>query len=258
MDNSGHIKISRRTFRSLVEGGDPLWNEPREFSRWEAWVYMIRSAAWRDSVYKHPRGEVMLKRGETPPMSIRYLQAAWKWKSEKRVFSFVQLLIDSGRIQVEKLATKGNANGNARGNALGNTYLIVNYDVYQGGGNAEETLEETLGKQSRSSKADKQTTNGSEAAKKPTRKRNEYTAEFEEAWDVYPPRTGDSKMEAFKAWSARIREGVKAADMLAGTEQYHRYVVANRIEPRYVKKAATFYGPNLHWTESWDYGLKAA
>ena len=154
MDNSGHIKISRRTFRPLVEGGDPLWNEAREFSRWEAWVYMIRSAAWRQSVYKDKHGETALERGETPPMAIRYLQAAWKWKSEKRVHSFIRQLEEWKRIEVGQRKRQGN------------TYLIVNYDLYQGSGNAEETPEETLGKQSRSSKAPKQKTSRERGSKR--------------------------------------------------------------------------------------------
>ncbi|EPS0008308.1 helix-turn-helix domain-containing protein, partial [Escherichia coli] len=45
--------------------------------------------------------------------------------------------------------------------------------------------------------------------------RQEYSPEFEQAWQEYPKRAGgNSKSAAFKAWKARIREGVTPETML--------------------------------------------
>ena len=249
MAEHGYYAVSRKAHLPVSHGGDVLWNEKRSFSRWEAWQYMFAAAAYEDNTREEVGGELfVLQRGETRPLSIRYLATAWGW-TEKKVRGFIAWLEKDGRASVSRRSEKGHS------------YIIVNYGVYQPQGHSKGTARAQQGhKVEEVKEITTYSSDESDASesKTPKRKRNEYTPEFEEAWDLYPPRPGDSKMEAFKAWSARIREGVKAADMLAGTEQYHRYVAANRTEPRYIKRAATFYGPNLHWTEEWDYGLKAA
>ncbi len=85
-------------------------------------------------------------------------------------------------------------------------------------------------------------------AKKPASK---YTAEFEEAWTLYPTRPGNSKAAAFKAWAARLKAGATAREMIEGTAKYAAYVKAERTEPNYIKQAATFYGPGEHFTADW-------
>lgn len=83
--------------------------------------------------------------------------------------------------------------------------------------------------------------------------KQDYSPEFEEAWQVYPKRSGGNpKNSAWKAWSARIREGVKPADMLAGVQRYTSYVIATgKANSEYVKQASTFFGPDHHFAESW-------
>jgi hypothetical protein len=77
---------------------------------------------------------------------------------------------------------------------------------------------------------------------------------FDAIWDAYPKRAGGNpKATALKAFSARLREGVNASDMLAGVERYARYVAATgKVGTEYVKQASTFFGPDRHWDESWD------
>lgn len=84
--------------------------------------------------------------------------------------------------------------------------------------------------------------------------KQDYSPEFEEAWQVYPKRSGGNpKPSAWKAWSARIREGVKPADMLTGVQRYASYVTATgKANSEYVKQASTFFGPDHHFAESWD------
>jgi len=78
-----------------------------------------------------------------------------------------------------------------------------------------------------------------------------YTAEFERGWIAYPTRTGHSKAEAFKAWQARIADGEAVETMLDGINRYAAYCEANHTEPRFVKHAATFFGPDRHYLNDW-------
>ena len=83
--------------------------------------------------------------------------------------------------------------------------------------------------------------------------KQEYSTEFEEAWQAYPKRAGGNpKPSAWRAWSARIREGIETADMLAGIHRYAAYITATgKAGSEYVKQAATFLGPDHHFAESW-------
>lgn len=80
-----------------------------------------------------------------------------------------------------------------------------------------------------------------------------YSPDFESAWLAYPKRAGsNNKQTAWKAWQARIREGVRSADMQAGVQRYATYIVATgKAGSEYVKQAATFFGPDHHFAESW-------
>jgi uncharacterized protein YdaU (DUF1376 family) len=79
----------------------------------------------------------------------------------------------------------------------------------------------------------------------------EYPPEFEEAWAAYPKRPGASKADSLKAWSARIKSGATAADILAGVIRYAAYVIVKQTEPEFVKQPATFFGPGDHFKADW-------
>lgn len=81
-----------------------------------------------------------------------------------------------------------------------------------------------------------------------------YTAEFEKAWSAFPKREGsNSKLDAFKMWRARLREGVSADELSAGVERYARYCLAKGIVgTEFVKQAKTFFGKGEHWQVSWE------
>ncbi|MHB9807039.1 helix-turn-helix domain-containing protein [Pantoea ananatis] len=80
-----------------------------------------------------------------------------------------------------------------------------------------------------------------------------FSDDFESAWKAYPKRAGgNNKQTAWKAWSARIREGVTAADMFSGVQRYAAFITATgRTGTEYVKQAATFFGPDRHFSDSW-------
>ncbi|WP_241181485.1 helix-turn-helix domain-containing protein [Klebsiella michiganensis] len=84
--------------------------------------------------------------------------------------------------------------------------------------------------------------------------KRDYSPEFETAWQDYPKRAGgNSKAAAWKAWKARLKDGVNPEAMLAGVKRYATYARATgSVGTQYVKQAATFFGPDRHFEESWQ------
>ena len=119
----GHIKIGRKAFLPVESGGDPFWNEKREFSRWEAWEFLIAAAAWGPHEFAIKGSDpIQLNRGETPPLSVRFLMRAWRWGSKKRVSAFLTSLRSRAQLRVQQRTP------------IGDTYLVVNYRKWQGSG----------------------------------------------------------------------------------------------------------------------------
>ncbi|MEW5290316.1 helix-turn-helix domain-containing protein [Erwinia papayae] len=105
------------------------------------------------------------------------------------------------------------------------------------------------------SKHELQDTGTSAKAAMPSRTgKQEYSPEFEQAWQTYPKRAGGNpKPSAWKAWSARIREGVNPADLLAGVQRYAAFIGATgKAGTEYVKQTCTFFGPDRHFEEPWQ------
>lgn len=89
------------------------------------------------------------------------------------------------------------------------------------------------------------------APKSPKRRQGDYTPEFEQVWQQYPTRPGNSKADAYKAWNARLKAGATADQMQAGVQRYAAFCAAERTDPRYIKQAATFFGPGEHFLGDW-------
>ena len=81
---------------------------------------------------------------------------------------------------------------------------------------------------------------------------DECQTEFETAWKAYPRRPGASKKEAWQAWLARRRDGVDAALMVDGVKRYAAYIIASGQAPKFIKHAATFFGPYEHYKADWS------
>ncbi|HIF2381981.1 TPA: hypothetical protein ACXZJH_003192 [Salmonella enterica] len=81
----------------------------------------------------------------------------------------------------------------------------------------------------------------------------DYSPAFEEAWQAYPKRSGgNNKLSAFKAWNARIKQGVQPETMLEGVKRYAALMASEgKIGTSFVKQAATFFGPDKHFDEVW-------
>jgi len=74
-----------------------------------------------------------------------------------------------------------------------------------------------------------------------------YTLEFEEFWKHYPRKV--EKKRAFRAWKARLREGVKPETLIQACKNYAAYCMRQGIEPRYIKHPSTFLGPDKPFEE---------
>ena len=80
----------------------------------------------------------------------------------------------------------------------------------------------------------------------------EYPEAFEQVWEKYPSRPGASKKDSFKAWKARVADGVDPDVMLGGVIRYAAYCLANGTEPQFVKQPTTFFGPSEHYLSDWN------
>lgn len=78
-----------------------------------------------------------------------------------------------------------------------------------------------------------------------------YSDEFEHAWALYPKRPNNNKATAWRAWQARVAAGVTTIDLIDGARRYQAYCRESETEPRYVKLAATFFGPDEHFRLDW-------
>lgn len=76
-------------------------------------------------------------------------------------------------------------------------------------------------------------------------------AGFAACWAAYPTRPNNSRAAALKAYRARLAEPHPPTEeaLLAGTRAYAAY--ARTLDPRYIKLAATFYGPDRHWESAY-------
>lgn len=81
-----------------------------------------------------------------------------------------------------------------------------------------------------------------------------YPDEFETLWREYPRREGsNSKAGAFKAWKARVRDGVHETTMLEAVLRYRAYCQSKKIiGTEFVKLAQTFLGPNHEFENPWE------
>ena len=91
------IPISRKIF------SHELWEEKREFSKFEAWVDLIQTARFD----KETRSEWINGKGVTFSRgqligSIRFLQKRWNWGSITKVERYLKMLENKDMVVLEK------------------------------------------------------------------------------------------------------------------------------------------------------------
>lgn len=190
--------------------------------------------------------------------------SAWRLSADtqltdRAVRAAIKQLEQVGRIKVDRAESGG------RGRA--NSYVLVFPETLNGetlngdslntdsGNSSSENTEQPFrktvnGRSGRTREVNKGNNKGSVKGKKSL-----YTPEFLQAWDAYPNREGgDSKSEAFKSWSARLREGHSPEDLIAGAKRYSAFCDATaKTGTAFVKQARTFFGPSdpPHFRQPW-------
>jgi hypothetical protein len=99
-DLTGWVSIERDLFKHDFFAREPM-------SEREAWMWMIAHAAWADTRHKVGQGMFDVPRGSFMA-TLRELQSAWMWGSDKRVRNFLKRLEGENMIGCE-VAAKGNA-----------------------------------------------------------------------------------------------------------------------------------------------------
>lgn len=77
---------------------------------------------------------------------------------------------------------------------------------------------------------------------------------FEEAWRLYPKRSGaNPKPDAWRAAQARIKDGFAPEDLLRGVVRYRRWCEhTGKLGTEVVAMASTFFGPSKRFMEDYD------
>ena len=104
------------------------------FSDWEAWLWLLENAAWKDRTRFNGKGEeIAIKRGQLQ-VSLAGLATAFGW-SKKRVRTFLDRIENVSKV----VTVKGTA---------GTIITICKYEEYQGADEPSGTPKGTIGAQS--------------------------------------------------------------------------------------------------------------
>lgn len=237
MTEHGYILLNRK----LVAGDDEWWEGNEPFDKRSAWIDLLFFAQWKAGHRVIDGVRVALARGELVA-SLRFLAARWRW-TVKSVRGWLEQAERLGRIRAQRRAHDG-----AHAPTI---YLVVNYSRYN-------TVSPKKGTRKVSRKgtprAHEGHTKGTKKMKENTKEvtTTSYSPDFEAAWAAYPKRPNNSKPAAYRTWRARLAEGVTVDELLAGTRAYRAFTDREGTSPRFVKLAATFYGPDRHYSN--DYG----
>lgn len=189
------VRIQADVFEHPVFATEP-------FSEREAWLWLIAKAAWKETKHRIKGALVTVPTGSLF-VTLRELQAVWRWRSDTRVRAFLRRLENERMISLDSNAGKTHV-------------TICNYEEYQNperAGNAEKTHGE------RTENALKtpihQDTNSSSLRSEEPRER--VSGEFDEFWSLYPNKVG--KRDAEKAFVKALKRASLTA-ILTGLRRY--------------------------------------
>lgn len=111
------VRIQASIFDHEVFAAEP-------FSEREAWMWLITRAAWKDTRHRIGQSVFDVATGSMF-LTLREMQAVWRWKSDKRVRSFLSMLEREGMIETKTDAGKTQIS-------------ICNYSRYQEVGRTED------------------------------------------------------------------------------------------------------------------------
>lgn len=201
MDRRAHIKVSRRFFEE-----DDWWEEPRRFSKAEAWLDCIQMASWKPRRFAIGLTVEQLERGEFMA-SLRYLAARWQW-GKTAVSDFLRVLEKAGRI-------RGQRDGHG-----GTVYLLVKYDWYQSTNTEQRTPDRTETRTASGQHPDK-----TEAGKAGKQEKTSWLTPFSDQWQA---RCGNPPYGRLAKMLAPLVQQLGEPEALA---RWSRYL--DMTEPRY-------------------------
>lgn len=214
----------------MVNGGvfavaRAVWDDPdfadSEFSKREAWIWLIGAAAWKCTTVRGTNGGVSLNRGEFC-FSVRFLAERWKW-SKSRVERMIIAL--KNRDTIRDTSRNGEK-----------IYLISKYNDFQVVGipkkevvnDAERDSSGTAVGQQRDK--EKEGKHGSSKLEMPASagpsKSSAFSADFEKFWQSYPVRKNMSKKLALQEWAQLTAE--KRLEAVAAVPGFLRYCGENK------------------------------
>lgn len=86
-----------------------------------------------------------------------------------------------------------------------------------------------------------------------------YSEQFETVWRAYPNRAGaNPKQKSYMAYNKRIQDGDSMVhEIYHGVQRYAAYCEATeKLGTEFVMQAATFFGPDQHFLNSWHIAEK--
>ena len=92
------IRVDADVFEHAVFAVEP-------FSEREAWLWLIAKAAWKETKHRIGSQVVVVPVGSVF-LTLREMQAVWRWKSDKRVRSFLSRLENERMVEVKTDAGK--------------------------------------------------------------------------------------------------------------------------------------------------------
>ncbi|WP_455033812.1 DUF4373 domain-containing protein [Granulicatella adiacens] len=72
--------------------------------------------------------------------------------------------------------------------------------------------------------------------------------DFEKLWKLYPRK--ERKNDAFKAYVKAIKSGVSNKTICNGIVNYQKHIIANKIEPRFIKQGGTWFNKEC-WNDEY-------
>lgn len=148
-------------------------------------------------------------------------------------FSFIKAQLDRDNQKYQKMIESRREAGKLGGRPKGSASSIKQEEAKKANGFFE--------KQTEAKKHDNDNVNDNVKDKK------NYCVRFEQIWQAYPRKK--EKAAAYKAYKARLSDGFSEDELETAVKRYADDCKSMHTEERYIKHAATFFGPNTPFSD---------
>jgi hypothetical protein len=172
----------------------------------------------------------------------------------KMAFSFIKAQLDKDDAKYQETCKKRAEAGKMGGRPKANGF---DEKAKKANGFSEKQMKANESKQKQNNPDNEYDNDLKEKDTKVSKKKSEYTDEFETLWDAYPRRK--EKQKAYKSYLARLKDGYSEDELLLAVKRYAEEVKQMKTEEAFIKHAATFFGANLPFVDYLgDYKLPQA